>query len=228
MAFEAPRNLRNSGNFPLRWQITRRRNAAPGTGANGRSHRRRRRRNGPPRSRRPRCPATSRARRSPAARCSPAARWRPAGSPAAAIVLPGDRLRARPGVRGAGVPVAGRRPAERLHRRQLHAGHDLARRRRRRRGGQDDSSTCARRNPRSPGRIARRVHRDLDPLRAPRVPGALGHAVAAVRLSLPRRRLRLESARSSAARRCGRSTVSRRASRTARCRSARATASTPT
>ena len=64
-----------------------------------------------------------------------------------------------------------------------------------------------------PARLRRAVHRALDALHAPRLPGALHRRRQALRVPVPRRRLRLRRAWSTAARRCGRSTASTRASR---------------
>ena len=67
----------------------------------------------------------------------------------------------------------------------------------------------------------------VEPLRAPRLPRALGAGGRALHLPLPRRRLRPARCAASAARRCARSIALRRASsRVVSCRSARVTAST--
>ena len=140
------------------------------------------------RSRRPRCPATSRARPSPAARCSPAARWRPAASRPPRSCCPRSGSRSGPCSRRQDFPWqhvgpptdfsadnytpvtftligdASARPARRL-------------------------AYVRKRNPAIDGEIPGRVRRDLDPLRAPRLPGALGEPRAAVRVPLPRRRV---------------------------------------
>ena len=97
------------------------------------------------------------------------------GIATAAILLPAIGFARRPGVRGGEVALAGRRIARRLHPRHLHPEDDDAGRGRRR-GRQDDRLRPQGQPEAVPGEKPGRVRRDLDALRAPRLPGALGRS----------------------------------------------------
>ena len=103
-------------------------------------------------------------------------------------------------------------PLERLPGHHLRAAGDHAHARHRR-GRQDDRLHAqAQPGDRRPAEgPVRRLRRDLHPLHAPRLPGALRRGRAALHLPVPRRRLRLPGQASPAARRCARSTASTRA-----------------
>ena len=113
---------------------------------------------------------------------------------ASAFAAAGARLRPRPDLRGARAALAGRRRRSTTSRTTptsrrsitIVAGHRRRPARRR--------STCAsatrRSTPSEPDEY-NAVHRDLDALHAPRLPGALRRGRRALHLPVPRRRLRL-------------------------------------
>ena len=134
---------------------------------------------------------------------------------AAAFVLPALGFALGPVFEQHDVPLAGRRPGRRLHRRHLRpetitivAGH--------RRGRQDDRLR-AQAQPgdrhRQPEDQYDAVHRDLHALHAPRLPGPLRRRRRSASSARATAASTTSAAWSPAARRCARSTASTRASR---------------
>ena len=152
------------------------------------------------------------------------------GLAGAAIVLPAIGFAVAPLFEQEDEPWQAVGPARRLHARHLQAGRDH-RGRGHRRDRQDDRLRASgqpgahRGQTKATRRRARRVHRDLDPLRPPRLPGPLRRRPPATSSAPVTAASTTSWASGSAARRCARSTASRPASPTARSRSARATAS---
>ena len=110
------------------------------------------------------------------------------GAAVVAVALPVVGFALRADLRPPGGDLGGGRIAGRLHLRHLPPGGDHDRRRRRRLRQDDRLHPPRQRRPR---RGSRRVHRDLDPLRPPRLPGPLRPGRRQLHLPLPRRRLRL-------------------------------------
>ena len=122
------------------------------------------------------------------------------------------RLCDRADLQSAAAHLGGRRLDRRLPRQQLHPGGHHAHPGDRR-GRQVDRvrAQAQRRDRHRPLRPPHAVHRDLDALRASRLPGALGRRRRALHLPLSRRRLRPARAARRRTAACARSTASPRA-----------------
>ena len=110
------------------------------------------------------------------------------GVAGAAIVLPAIGFAARPAVRGGGRALAGRRPAadftaDTYRPVVITAVEGI--------GEAGKTTAYIRRGSKDLERTPSRVHRDLHPLRPPRLPGPLRRGRRQLHLPLPRRRLRL-------------------------------------